>query len=418
MTPRPVEPPWLVPPRGGLRVWALEPYYGGSHRQFLEGLQAHSTHEVTALTLPGRHWKWRMHGGALSLARQARERVAVSEPPQVLFASSMLDLATFLALAGAVVGAAPRLLYFHENQLTYPLPAGVERDLGYGVKQVAAALAAHRVLFNSQFHRGEFLQGVRGLLAAVPDEAPLWAAEVIEAKSAVLPVGCDLRRFDAYRPGAGGAIGSDREAGRPGSGRWGEPRNGPLIVWNQRWEYDKAPGDLFRGLYALQERGLPFRLALAGANQGLPAAEFVEARRRLADHVVQWGRVERFGDYADLLWQADIVVSTARHEFFGVAVVEALYCGCRPVLPRRLSYPEIVPPEAHRWALYEEGEFAAALEQAVRECSTPPADRWGRTEWQRTWVAPYDWGSVILRYDEEVWRCWETGAAAAPGLGE
>ncbi|MCL5942884.1 MAG: DUF3524 domain-containing protein, partial [Actinobacteria bacterium] len=81
MTPRPVEPPWLVPPRGGLRVWALEPYYGGSHRQFLEGLQAHSTHEVTALTLPGRHWKWRMHGGALSLARQARERVAVSAPP-------------------------------------------------------------------------------------------------------------------------------------------------------------------------------------------------------------------------------------------------------------------------------------------------------------------------------------------------
>ncbi|MCZ7662413.1 MAG: DUF3524 domain-containing protein [Thermoleophilia bacterium] len=97
----------MVPPAEGLRVWALEAYLGGSHAHFLSGFRQHSSHQVSVLGLPGRHWKWRMHGGALSLARRARDRVTLEPPPQVLFASSMLDLATFLSLTDPVVAAAP-----------------------------------------------------------------------------------------------------------------------------------------------------------------------------------------------------------------------------------------------------------------------------------------------------------------------
>ena len=178
-----------------------------------------------------------------------------------------------------------------------------------------------------------------------------------------------------------------------------------MILWNQRWEYDKAPGEFFRALYALQEAGVAFRVAVAGANQGLPSAEFVEAHKRLARHVVQWGRLDRFSDYADLLWQADIVVSTALHEFFGVAVVEALYCGCRPVLPRRLSYPELVPEEVHDRVLYDEGDLVPLLREAMAAPSPWSAD------WQRTWVTPYDWGCMAQRYDREIWSCWENGCS-------
>ena len=357
-------------------------------------------------TLPGRDWKWRMHGGALTLAADCSERTEGATIPHVIFASDMLDLATFKALVHPSIAATPTVLYMHENQLTYPLPPGVQRDLSYGFKNLTSALVADRVLFNSAFHRDEFQSAVEALLEGLPDAVPHWAAEEVAAKSEVLPLGCDLAWLDDHRPAAG--------AREHGSGRWGEPDQGPLLLWNQRWEYDKAPGDLFRALYRLQERGLRFRLALAGANQGLPTAEFVEAHSRLEGEIVQWGRVEEPADYAALLWEADIVVSTALHEFFGISVVEALYCGCYPVLPRRLSYPEMIPAEVHGEVLYESDELVEALVRAI-ERSANRRDRrtvpWS-IEWQRTWVSRYDWSAMIPRYDSTVHECWEAGAGS------
>ncbi|OFV84796.1 MAG: hypothetical protein A2W26_08255 [Acidobacteria bacterium RBG_16_64_8] len=315
----------------------------------------------------------------------------------MLLASDMLDLPVFLAVAEPGVARTPAILYFHENQLTYPLPSGVERDLGYGLKNLASAMAATTVLFNSDYHRREFLEAAADVLRGMPDEIPLWAVEEVEAKARVLPVGCDLRRFDRHRAGA---------LSEAAAGRWGDPRGGPLLLWNQRWEYDKAPAELFAALYELRARGVGFRLAMAGPNQGTPTADFLRAREELAGHIVQWGNVDTATDYASLLWSADVVVSTAIHEFFGVAVVEAIYCGCRPVLPRRLSYPEIVPAEAHGEVLYGEGELVAALQQALAQ-----PDAWSE-DWQRTWVARFDWGNLGSRYDEEIRHCWEKAAYA------
>ncbi|MHB9150256.1 MAG: tRNA-queuosine alpha-mannosyltransferase domain-containing protein [Thermoleophilia bacterium] len=408
MSVRPEAPPWLVPPPPGLRVWALEPYFGGSHERFLRGLASRSRHDYVLQTLPGRTWKWRMHGAALTLAADSHRRVARATPPHVLFVSDMLDLATYKALAEPAVATTPTILYMHENQLTYPLPAGMERDLGYGFKNITSALVADRVYFNSAYHEREFLEAVEALLDELPDAVPHWAADEIAAKSDVLPLGCDLAWLDGHRP-----LERVRERG---SGRWGDTSHGPLLLWNQRWEYDKAPGELFGALYTLQERGVRFRLALAGANHGLPTAEFVEARRRLDREIVQWGRVEEATDYASLLWEADVVVSTALHEFFGVAVVEALYCGCRPVLPDRLSYPEIVPREAHREALYSQDGLVEALARAVEQATNGRSDTgaapWS-IEWQRTWVSRYDWSAMVSRYDSAVHECWE----AAPLMG-
>ncbi len=382
----------------GLAVWALEPYFGGSHKAFLEGLATRSSHELTLFTLPARYWKWRMYGAALTLARQVLDAKAAKPGrsavagPDVFYASDMLDLPVFLAAADRDLGRVPTVLYFHENQLTYPLPLGIERDLGYGFKNIASAAVADSVVFNTEFHRREFLQAAADLLAEMPDEVPGWLMGDIQERSTVIPVGCDLRRFDQHRQQ--GMV--DRE-----SGRWGDPKAGPLLLWNQRWEYDKAPGDLFAALYALKEEGVAFRLALAGPNQGTPTAEFLRAKETLTDHIVQWGKVDEPSDYASLLWAADVVVSTAIHEFFGVAVVEAVYCGCRPVLPRRLSYPELIPAEAHDGVLYGQGELVPALTRALAE---PQA--WSE-DWQRTWVARFDWGALRDRHDEEITRCAE-----------
>ncbi len=377
-----------------LAVWALEPYFGGSHQAFLEGLAAASCHELTLFTLPGRNWKWRMHGAALSLAQQAAaRRCATGAWPDLFFASDMLDLPLFLASLGPAGRSVPTLLYMHENQLTYPLPTGVERDLSYGFKNLASAAVSDAVLFNSYFHRREFLQAAAGLVETMPDEIPERVVEGITERSKVVHVGCDLRRFDEHK--AQGLRESE-------AGRWGDAAKGPLILWNQRWEYDKAPGDLFAALYRLKDAGVPFRVAVAGPNQGTPTAEFLQARETLAEHVVQWGKLQEASDYASLLWAADVVVSTALHEFFGVAVIEAIYCGCRPVLPRRLSYPEIIPHDAHADVLYDEGGLVDGL---VRALASPR--EWSQ-DWQRTWVARFDWGALGHRFDQEIRDCWES----------
>ena len=78
-----------------MHIVILEPFFTGSHAKWAQGYADHSEHHIDLLTLPGRHWKWRMHGGAISLARQF---LAKGWQPDLIIASDMVDLATFLAL--------------------------------------------------------------------------------------------------------------------------------------------------------------------------------------------------------------------------------------------------------------------------------------------------------------------------------
>ena len=50
-----------------MRFLFIEPFYGGSHRDFADGWVAHSRHTIELVTLPARFWKWRMRGAALYL---------------------------------------------------------------------------------------------------------------------------------------------------------------------------------------------------------------------------------------------------------------------------------------------------------------------------------------------------------------
>ena len=353
-----------------LRIAAIEPFFGGSHRTFLEGWRKHSRHQIDIFELPARKWKWRMRGAALHFAEELGDCIGEYD---ALFASDFLSLADFVALAPGAAGV-PKVVYFHENQLTYPYRFESERDYQFPFTNITTCLAANAVLFNSAFHRREFLDALGPFLARMPDFVPDGVVASIEAKSRVLYLGVDLERL------LGAAL---------------PERKGPaLVLWNHRWEFDKAPQVFFATLSALAEQGVDFRLAVAGERYRECPEVFDRAKEELAGRIVHWGHLPSRADYMDLLLRSDIVVSTAIHEFFGVAVVEAVAAGCWPLLPNRLSYPELIPETLHARHLYDsDGELRRRLAAAIADI-----DEIRRSD-VRTAVARFSWETCVDQYD-------------------
>ncbi|MDH3296647.1 MAG: DUF3524 domain-containing protein, partial [Acidimicrobiia bacterium] len=227
-----------------MRVFLLEPYHTGSHAAWAEGWARHSRHDVELLTLPGRFWKWRVHGSSVSLAEMTGALVSDGGPPDAVVASGMTDLPTYLGLTRKIIGNPTTMLYLHENQLTYPeSPRTRGVDLSYAFINWRSMLAADAVVFNSEFHRHEFQTALPVFLRNFPDERHSHLIPAVEAKTGVAPVGVDLARLLAPRRS-----------------------NPPLILWNQRWEYDKDPEAVFDGLYAVAGKGYDFEVAICGEN--------------------------------------------------------------------------------------------------------------------------------------------------------
>lgn len=388
-----------------MKILALEPWYGGSHQHFLDGLMEHSTHEFRAITMPGRFWRWRMEGGAVTLARKAQQVIEEGFHPDLLFVSDMVNLPAFVSLARPHFGDMPIVSYFHENQLTYPIPPDRERERAYGIINYLSALTADRVAFNSQFHFEEFVEALPLLLRDFPDFTNLSTVQDIRAKSSVLHLGMNLEAHEKHDAAAHVA-----ERHSPTS------TEAPIVLWNQRWEYDKNPEAFFQVMNRLDDAGYDFRLILAGEHFHEQPEAFETAFERYAERILHYGYAEDFDEYSRLLHRADIVVSTSRHEFFGVAIMEAVYCGCHPLLPNRLSYPELIPDELHEPLLHapvlyedEDALFKALGAMLAGEERPLPPDR------LREIPARFDWRTHADRYDalfEEIAA--ERSAVAAP----
>ena len=98
-------------------------------------------------------------------------------------------------------------------------------------------------------------------------------------------------------------------------------------------------------MFELDAGGLDFRLIILGQSFRKKPEIFSEAVDKLQQRIIHCGFVESRDEYAQLLAQGDIVVSTAKHEFYGISVIEAVRAGCIPLLPERLSYPELFPAQ-------------------------------------------------------------------------
>jgi glycosyltransferase involved in cell wall biosynthesis len=312
-----------------------------------------------------------MQGAALTLAEQVHDLFETWGRPDVFLTSDMVHLPALLGFARESLTGVPVVLYLHENQLTYPLPDGATPDHTYAMTNWLSLAVADQVVFNSEYHRRELLDQLPELLCRFPDHQHSHRLREVEAVATTLPVGIDPDRFRRSR----------------------HRNEVPVVLWNHRWEYDKDPATFFQALGTVADRGVDFDVIVAGEAFGTVPEAFEQGRGLLGDRIVHFGTADD-EVYPELLARADVVVSTARHDFFGVAVAEAVAAGCLPLLPDRLAYPELVP--ASRPYLYGDD---AALVDDLCWALTHGDERRAAAEAARRHVARFAWPEVAAAYD-------------------
>ncbi|XP_038607708.1 glycosyltransferase-like domain-containing protein 1 [Tachyglossus aculeatus] len=395
-----------------MSILMIEAFYGGSHKQLVDLLHR-ELGDCVLYTLPAKKWPWRARTAALYFS----QAVVPSPDFRILFASSVLNLSELAALRPDL-GKLRKILYFHENQLVYPVRKCQERDFQFGYNQILSCLVADVVVFNSAFNMESFLTSIGTFTRLIPDHRPKGLEDAIRPKCRVLHYPILFPDVSRFLPGRklchpettlgekGSQETSDSEgapsrmAGRAEESLTGngsverETQSGPEgerssdlstpteasnraavpaganqhqvgdeecltsdlsgnedqqkplhIVWPHRWEHDKGPELFFKTLLRLKEAGLTFRVSVLGETFSDVPDIFSEAKEALGSLVVHWGYLTSKDDYFRALCMADVVISTAKHEFFGVAMLEAVHCGCFPLCPRALVYPEIFPAE-------------------------------------------------------------------------
>ena len=311
-----------------MNVLLLSAYAAQSHVHWQRALQAMFPHwHWCVLSLPPRHFSWRVRGNPLYWALAERERL--EQDYDLLIATSMVDLATLRGLVPAL-SAIPTIVYFHENQFVYPQDRQRHSLLEAQMVGLYTALAADSILFNSAYNRDSFLTGCSLLLAKLPDRVPPGIVPALSGKAEVLPVPIDIEQRVAVAgawPGQSGSL----------------PSRPLRLLWTGRFEHDKGGDGLLRILRGLERTAVNYELAVAGQQFRKSPQVFGQIEKEFSHRLVHFGYMESVTAYHALLRAADMVVSTALHEFQGLAVLEAVASHCLPVVPNRLAYPEIYP---------------------------------------------------------------------------
>lgn len=354
-----------------MRILLLSAYDTDSHKAWCQGLMAHLPHHQWCyLTLPGRFFSWRIRGNGLSYAYGEHGKT-LNQAFDLIVATSMVDLATLKGLVPNLANI-PSLMYFHENQFAYPKSHAQHTSVEPQMVNLYSALSADQVVFNSGFNQSSFMAGATDLLKRLPDHAPLCAVNAIADKSCVLPVPIET---------TASSLGASFEKGQT-----------LKVIWNHRWEYDKGPDTLARVIALCEQHEVNVTFSICGMSfRNIPKA-FEHLQKEMPKHVSHMGRFENKAEYKSQLSEHHVVLSTAHHEFQGLAMLEGAAHGCVPLAPNRLAYPEWIP----NTCLYKDDTSeseAKAIAQTL-------------TRWQSQGLPPqsnvchYDWRALSTKYEQ------------------
>ena len=317
-----------------LNILYIEPFYAGSHKKWIDNYKKYSQHHIKILSLPGKKWKWRMHGGAITLAKKYNQ---LNKKFDLIVCSDMLNLPVFRSLCNDNLYSTKIVMYFHENQLSYPWsPLDkdliLKRDLHYHYINYTSSLVSEYNYFNSQYHLESYIRGLKKYLKKMPDLRNQDTIEAIYNKSSSLSIGCNLKKYKTTES------------------------KKPIILWNHRWEYDKNPELFFDTLFKLKNKKIDFKLIVLGEKYQEYPKIFDIAKEKLKNEILHFGYCNSHKEYIKWIKMTNILPVTSNQDFFGISIVEAVGYGNYPILPKRLSYPEIFKYKNNMELFYSEDE--------------------------------------------------------------
>ena len=303
-----------------MKILLLSAYDAKSHQRWRKGLvNQFPDFDWTVLTLPARFFSWRIRGNSLSWVYSEKERLSVSY--DLIIATSMVDFATLKGLAPHL-SHVPSIVYFHENQFAYPSSNQQFSSIEPQMVNLYSALAADQIVFNSSYNQATFLSGVSALLKKLPEKLPKNIVQDLESRSCVIPVPLEQHQFS-------------QEKIPP----W--HKNQKLnLLWNHRWEYDKGPERLLLCLQKLNNKEIPFNIHLLGESFRNKPEIFSAIKNEFHDRILNFGYIENYDTYQNILRNSDVVLSTSLHDFQGLSILDAVAAGATPLLPNRMAYKD------------------------------------------------------------------------------
>ena len=360
-----------------MKILYVEPYYSGSHKSWINSYQKKSNNNIEILSLPGKKWKWRMHGGAIELANQFNHN---NKNFDLILCSDMLNLPVFKSLCNKNILDSKIAMYFHENQLSYPwspkdADVKYKRDLHYAFINYTSSLVSDFNFFNSEYHYNSYINELKKYLNKMPDFKNKSNINIIKKKSKVLYLGCDLKNMFSNTT----------------------PNKNPVILWNHRWEYDKNPNLFFNTLFQLKKEKIKFSLIVVGKKYTQFPEIFSKARDLLKNEIIYFGYCESKSKYISLLNESDILPVTSNQDFFGISIMEAISCNCYPILPNRLTYPELFDIKKNKSIFYNsDKELKNKIISVITNLDYLKTQN---INFKNKLIEKFDWQTMSTKYD-------------------